>query len=172
MLSSERPWGYYRLAIWCRDSGPVSGRFRTVGVVPVDRRYPPLRIAMWEAHEMQCCYGPHPLRYGEMQIDHVVPEAILNDPGKWAKVKVELGLPDTFDGQNLENFLPSCGPCNRVKTGTPFEGLAALLPLRRAKNKKAAIQRRIRALEREARETTLDVLIDLRRRFDQQDQDS
>jgi hypothetical protein len=132
----------------------------------VNRRYPALRFAMWEAHDMQCCYGLHPLRFGEMQIDHIVPEAVLNHPGKWANAKAALSLPDTFDGQGLDNLLPACGPCNRAKSGTAFNGLSSLLPLRRAQNKKLEIERRVRALEREAREAELDVLIDLRRRFD------
>ena len=43
-------------------------------------------FAIWQAHEMQCCYGLRPLHYGEMQIDHIIPEAAPNDPGELAKV--------------------------------------------------------------------------------------
>lgn len=115
---------------------------------------------------MQCCYCRRPLLFGEMQIDHIIPEAVLDNPLRLAEAKAELSLLSTFDGQGLDNLVPACGPCNRTKSGTPFDGLASLLPLRRAGSKKADIERRLRSLQREARKTELEVLIELRRRFD------
>lgn len=124
-----------------------------------------MRFAMWDVHERQCCYCTQPIRYGDMQIDHIVPEAVINSRREWAKIRSSLGLPETFDGQGLENFLPACGPCNRFKGGTAFDGISSLLPLRRAKTAKRKIERRLRALEDEAQKAELDALIDLRRRF-------
>jgi hypothetical protein len=67
----------------------------------------------------------------------------------------------------LDNLVAACGPCNRRKSGTPFEPVTALLPLRIAQRLKGRIERRIKDLELQAQETELDVLIELRRRFEQ-----
>jgi 5-methylcytosine-specific restriction endonuclease McrA len=129
--------------------------------MPVDLRDPDVRLAMWEAHGKQCCYCPNPLLFGDMQIDHIVPQDVLNDPKKWAAARSNLGLPKDFDGQGLLNLLPSCGRCNRVKG----DAMLSLVPLRRAEMKKAQIERRIKALHRQAKETEVTVLLDLKRRF-------
>jgi 5-methylcytosine-specific restriction endonuclease McrA len=136
--------------------------------MPVDRTYIALRRAMWESHKCLCCYGYHPLEFGDLQIDHVIPEAVIDDAVEWARTVAALNLPADFDPQGLENLVAACGPCNRRKRGTPFEPVRALLVLDVAARLKARIEKRVGELERAAKETEIDVLIELRRIFDAQ----
>src|SRR5665213_637003 len=118
--------------------------------MPVDRTSPALRCAMWEAHEERCFHCKRLLGFGDMQIDHVIPQVTFSNIQSWAGITAALSLVRDFDPQGLENLVSSCGPCNRFKGGTPFDGVSALLPLRKAKALKARIEKRIKALESRA----------------------
>lgn len=50
-----------------------------------------------------------------IQVDHVVPESLIDDPDALDRARKELGLPSTFDVNSYENWLPSCGRCNLEK---------------------------------------------------------
>jgi hypothetical protein len=56
-----------------------------------------------------------------MQIDHLVPESLENDPERLAEVVQMLGLPKTFDVNSFENWLPICAPHNLEKGAIVFE---------------------------------------------------
>jgi hypothetical protein len=55
-----------------------------------------------------------------MTVDHVIPEHLLATPSLLDATKSELGLPDLFDLNSFENWLPACGPCNGKKAALQF----------------------------------------------------
>ncbi|RYZ80656.1 MAG: hypothetical protein EOP06_24940 [Proteobacteria bacterium] len=55
-----------------------------------------------------------------MQIDHVFPEAVLDDKNRHAKILKEYGLDAAFDIQSIGNLAPPCADCNRRKSELPF----------------------------------------------------
>src|SRR4051794_2308085 len=89
-----------------------------------------------------------------MQVDHVVPEALDDDPERLREVKRQLGLPDDFSVNSYPNCPPACGPCNRTKSGVPFDPAPiVLLRLREAGSKAPQVEAQV---ERAGRQAPLD----------------
>ncbi|WP_210250197.1 hypothetical protein, partial [Microvirga aerophila] len=55
-----------------------------------------------------------------MQVDHVIPEHLLDHPKELEEVLHQLGRAKTFNVNSYENWLPACGPCNNRKRGSIF----------------------------------------------------
>lgn len=69
-----------------------------------------------------------------MQVDHIIPETLLENPDEFAKALKMFGLPETFEINSYENWMPSCGPCNNKKKAKVFEPTPLIqLQLERAK---------------------------------------
>jgi hypothetical protein len=82
------------------------------------------------------------------QVDHVIPERLAGYPEKLRCVINSYGLPDDFDLNSFENWLPSCAFCNNEKRGTVFEEL----PIIAVQLKKASAKAdKARTLESETR---------------------
>lgn len=82
-----------------------------------------------------------------MEIDHVVPEHLEDDPKKLKVVLAKLGLPSDFSLNTFENWLPACGPCNRYKREVIFDPAPIVKIQLQKAAKKAGIAR---SLETEA----------------------
>ncbi len=108
------------------------------------------RRALWEAHRKRCLYCRQPLLFKELLIDHVVPEALLKAPERWADIRVSYGLGDAFDVQGDGNLAPACYSCNSEKLDRllPPEQLAIVLA--RAQERLAEVRRLRRKYERSA----------------------
>ncbi len=105
-----------------------------------------------------------------MEVDHVIPEALLSNASRRATVFAELGLAANFDINSYENWLPACGPCNKIKRDTEFKSsllvqirlqqLAAKAPKVAAMVEKsvseAATQKALKVLEQAADAGNLD----------------
>ena len=71
-----------------------------------------------------------------MHVDHVIPEALLDDPKTLTKVLKELGRKDDFCLNSYENWMPACAPCNLSKSKTVFDPTPRIqLVLQRAAEK-------------------------------------
>lgn len=97
------------------------------------------RYAVFTAHGERCYLCRRPLDLQTMEVDHVLPEQLLSEPGRLATVLAHFGLPSTFEIQSLVNWLPSCRPCNNRKRAQVFEPVpAVLLELNEAGRKKSS----------------------------------
>lgn len=68
-----------------------------------------------------------------MEVDHVIPESLIDVPDQLQEVFKSLGRPVDFDVNSYANWLPSCRPCNGRKLATVFEpSLLIQLALQRA----------------------------------------
>lgn len=79
------------------------------------------RYAVYTIHGDKCYLCTEPIDLNTMQVDHVLPEQLLNDREKLAACLTQFGLNANFDLNGFENWLPSCGPCNGRKTATVFK---------------------------------------------------
>lgn len=94
------------------------------------------RFAVFTAHKEKCYLCTKPIDLQSMEVDHVIPEILLKDPAKLSEVLRLYGLEGTFNLNCPENWLPSCGPCNRSKSDTVFEPTPIIqLHLSKAKDK-------------------------------------
>lgn len=70
-----------------------------------------VRKALWLAHNKKCVYTNEPVEYGYMDIDHIIPENILNDDKEFERIKNEYGLTTDFRSEPFKNLIP----CKRSK---------------------------------------------------------
>ena len=77
------------------------------------------RLAVFTAHGTRqgtkCWLCGEPLSFIEMEVDHVLPEKLLNDGAELARVLNEFGLPRDFNLNSFENWLPAHAHCNLQK---------------------------------------------------------
>jgi 5-methylcytosine-specific restriction endonuclease McrA len=78
------------------------------------------RYAVFTLHSERCYMCGEPLDLLTMEVDHVIPESFLEIPEKLKEVIDGYGLPNTFDLQSFENWLPSCTRCNGRKSDRVF----------------------------------------------------
>jgi 5-methylcytosine-specific restriction endonuclease McrA len=79
------------------------------------------RYAVFTVHAEKCWLCTKPVTLQDMEIDHIIPERLMEEPSELASVRTSLGLPDGFDVQSFENWMPACGPCNERKGSNTFE---------------------------------------------------
>ncbi|MEY8689050.1 MAG: hypothetical protein AB9M53_04110 [Leptothrix sp. (in: b-proteobacteria)] len=56
-------------------------------------------------------------------VDHVLPEHLEKSPEDLKSAIKSYSLPESFDLNSFENWLPACGSCNNAKSGAVFEAL-------------------------------------------------
>jgi hypothetical protein len=78
------------------------------------------RRAIWEAHGKRCAYCGDPLSFAQLEIDHILPEALLDDDELCTRILGEQGLSTEFSLHGYENIQPSCRRCNARKLAEPF----------------------------------------------------
>jgi hypothetical protein len=94
------------------------------------------RYAVFSSHGPRCYLKGCMVDMQSMQIDHIIPEHLLNAPETLNGILKEFGLSPDFDLNSYENWLPSCGPCNLAKQGEVFEPAPIIkLCLQKAANK-------------------------------------
>jgi len=76
------------------------------------------RYAVWLNHEKRCWLCEEQLRLLDTNIDHILPESLLNNIEEKQKVFEELGLTDDFNINGFENWLPAHRHCNQKKGGS------------------------------------------------------
>ena len=91
------------------------------------------RYALWRAYDGRCFYCEQPLDFQDMTIDHVVPEALLLQPDKLAKLRAEYELDRNAPGfriNDFSNWVPAHPrKCNARKGGKVFPKRMTLLLL-------------------------------------------
>lgn len=78
------------------------------------------RHAVWTVHLEKCYMCTKPIDLQSMQVDHVIPESLLDSPQEMSSVLTSFGLPDNFNINSYSNWLPSCSSCNRKKSDSIF----------------------------------------------------
>lgn len=78
------------------------------------------RAGIWEAYENKCFYCGRIITWGELQIDHLIPEKYVADSAGFKALCTDYGLADGFDINGYENLVPAHTSCNLRKTGDLF----------------------------------------------------
>ena len=75
-----------------------------------------LRRAMWESYKKKCVYCGIFIEPREMEIDHIFPTKdveINKSTDKDLQKYIEELKEDTFEINSIENYIITCGDCNR-----------------------------------------------------------
>ena len=78
-----------------------------------------LKLAIWTAYNKKSGYEDIPIKYTEMEIDHIIPERVLlnpKEPNEFQKWKEKYDLEDGFNIQGVENLCPSTSRFNLMKS--------------------------------------------------------
>ncbi|RDJ13293.1 HNH endonuclease [Rhizobium phaseoli] len=78
------------------------------------------RWAVWIVHGEKCYLDGHPIDLQSMQVDHIIPESLAEEPERLTQVLHDFGLPSDFDLNSYENWMPACGTHNNFKRAKVF----------------------------------------------------
>jgi len=78
------------------------------------------RYAVYTTHGEKCYLCKKPIDLKSMEVDHILPEELLNDKPRLERILELFGLPVDFGINTFNNWLPSCGPCNIRKSSIVF----------------------------------------------------
>lgn len=117
------------------------------------------RVAIWTAHSKRCAYCGEPLRYADLEIDHILPQSLTRTPGKLNKLISERALATDFSVAALGNLLPAHRICNSKKRDRVFNESNARFFLEIADQKLRSVEDLIRKLELEASRDKLLALV-------------
>lgn len=82
---------------------------------------PAERAAIYSTHGEKCYLCNEPLNLKTMEVDHVIPESLIEKPKELQATLSAFGLPSNFDLNSFANWLPACRPCNGTKNDLVFE---------------------------------------------------
>ena len=105
------------------------------------------RYAIWIAHSKRCAYCQEPLKYADLEIDHIIPRSLRKNPQELQNLIAQLSLDANFDLDSLENLLPVHGDCNSRKKARVFSQANARFFLEIAQGKLGTIRKLIPQLE-------------------------
>jgi hypothetical protein len=117
------------------------------------------RYAIWTAHSKRCAYCQEPLKYADLEIDHIIPRSLRKNPQELQNLFAQFSLQVDFDLDSLENLLPAHGGCNRRKKATVFSQANARFFLEIAQEKLGTIRGLIPQLEIESSREKLLALV-------------
>lgn len=81
---------------------------------------PSERYAVYTTHGDVCYLCRKPIDMVTFQVDHIIPEHLKNDFDELKLIFESYGLPENFDLNSFENWLPACQQCNNSKSGRQF----------------------------------------------------
>lgn len=111
------------------------------------------REALWEVHGERCIYCSRPIAFMAMEIDHIIPESLLNDQEVLQSLLRRLGVPAGFDLLGYENLALACSTCNKDKRDHPLADGALMIKLAQVADRLARLGQ---SLERRRTERDLD----------------
>ncbi len=106
-----------------------------------------MRLALYDEWGRRCVWGREPLRFSELEVDHLIPKSLSGEPLE--RMLSDYGLPPTFDLYALPNLVPSCRACNSTKGSKPMAGSPIILSiLELARQRASKIEKRTADFER------------------------
>ncbi len=85
------------------------------------------RYAVYTVHGEKCYLCSKPIDLKTMEVDHIIPEQLLDEPDSLMSVLQDFKLPEDFDLNSYHNWLPACRPCNNEKSNLVFKPAPIIL---------------------------------------------
>jgi hypothetical protein len=100
------------------------------------------KYAVWETHGYRCFWCGQPLEIRHVTVDHVIPEHLEEKPDKLNWIKEHYSLPEGFNVNSFENWVPCHSNCNSKKSVTVYVSSPAFIAVLDAVGKKGIESRR------------------------------
>jgi hypothetical protein len=114
------------------------------------------KASLYEVYGKKCFYCGELVYFRELHIDHIIPEYLLADKKKLSEAIKNYGLPQTFEINSYENWVPCHGRCNLRKGGELFDKTTVLYYLQLIQRKiPQLIEREINIIKKLDREKLL-----------------
>jgi hypothetical protein len=109
------------------------------------------RIAIWRAWDKSCYLCETPVRYFDLDIDHVVPESLLKKPAELQKLRDDLGIDAAIPNFQINHFCNWAPvhrrPCNGTKTD--YHAPITLFILKKVQTKLERVYEILETIKRE-----------------------
>ena len=110
------------------------------------------RYALYRAYDGRCFYCELPIEFREMTVDHVVPESLLEDPPRLAKLRADHGIDEVAPGfqiNDFSNWVPAhARRCNTRKGDSVLHKRLLLLCLQDIQKRLPAVREELAKLDR------------------------
>lgn len=106
------------------------------------------RSTIWTSYKCKCFYCSQPLDWGDLHIDHIIPESLVQKDEELQRIKEELGLEKDFNLNALYNLVPSHSKCNHRKSDDFFSKNATLFYLSITNKKELKVKFEIEKLKK------------------------
>ena len=113
------------------------------------------RQAIHEAHERKCFYCGEIVYFSELQIDHIIPETLLDKEDDYKALVKRLSLPNSFNINSYYNWVPTHSKCNNRKSGELFQDSAIIFYLDLARRKVAKVLSLVKKINKRLESDTL-----------------
>ncbi|MDO1444651.1 hypothetical protein Q0590_00235 [Rhodocytophaga aerolata] len=80
------------------------------------------RFAVYKVFDGVCQWCRQPLQFLGFNVDHVLPESLLDDPARLQEELTRYGLPANFNINDYENWASMHSHCNQWKSDTSYSG--------------------------------------------------
>ncbi|MCC5882078.1 MAG: HNH endonuclease [Halomonas sp.] len=97
------------------------------------------RYAVYSVHGERCYLCGIPIDLKSMEVDHILPEALLKDPERLSEILEMFGLDVEFDLNSYANWMPACRRCNGKKRDTIFNPSPIVQIMLQQADEKAAV---------------------------------
>jgi hypothetical protein len=85
------------------------------------------RFTVYMADSAKCFWCGIPIYYRDVQVDHLFPESLKNDPARLEELRVNYGLGQGFDLNGFENWVTCHQGCNLRKLGDILPNAPAMM---------------------------------------------
>lgn len=110
------------------------------------------KFVMWKYYNQECYWCHEPIKYGEVTIDHVIPECYIEKPAELSELKRVLGLDDNFVINDYCNWLPCHDKCNKSKAVKVFDPIPVYLDIfKKTLTATPVLRKRVEEYNREQR---------------------
>jgi hypothetical protein len=109
------------------------------------------RTAIWLAWDKRCAYTREAIAFRDLEIDHVVPESMLDGDVEFSQLRQRLSLPGDFKINSFHNWVPTLHSANSAKASRPFADSSVLYFLELAAAKLNAVTGHYERLRQEQR---------------------
>jgi len=106
------------------------------------------RSSIWTAHNNLCFYCSRSLDWGDLQIDHIIPESLEAYPEEFEIIINDLSLDKNFNLNAIYNLVPSHSKCNSRKSNDLFPKNTSLFYLSLAQKAEVKVKIEIEKLKK------------------------